>query len=401
MPLGGRIEYQFGPKVALSLGSILILTGLVSTFLVFEYSSNPYLLYFSYGALLGSGAGLMYTTPYIIGMRWFDGHHKKGLVSAIIFTGISWSSMMLNFLSTQFVNPQNISIDQRIGFIREPAVLNNVSNSFLELGALCLVLFVFGICFVRNPPNTERVRPKRSIHSELETTLETAGSTAHSLKSDEIQLLSHNREAEEEVTIRAVLMDSKFWNLFLTLFVLPVTYVYSQWKQLNNNYLGIEDDQLLASMGTASAVSEAVARLFWGWIYDKLQSQKKNAYKITMGCIATLSIVFISTWTQLIHIEDYNVLVIFAFFWNIALHIIVTGALTLLPVHTAQVFGTKKGGIVYGLSYFARIGGTLFSMTTVIQTRQHLGWLVMNYFWVGTQCILLLLVLVSKSSYKQ
>merc|ERR1712204_79775 len=103
----------------------------------------------------------------------------------------------------------------------------------------------------------------------------------------------------------------------------------------------------------------------------------------------------IATWTQLKHINDESALTVCAFVWLISLFTIMSGALTLLPVQTAHLYGTRKGGIVYGLMYCARIGGTLFSMTAVTQTRELWGWEVMNNFWVGTQLILLILVLTS------
>lgn len=386
MSVGGRIEYKFGPKVAILIGSLLILCGLCSTYFVFEYSSNAYYLYFSYGVLLGCGAGIMYTTPYIVGMRWYEHVNSKGFVSGLIFSGISWSSMMLNLLCTQFVNPQNIKIDQRIGFVKEESVLNNVSNSFLQFAVICFCLFLFGIIFIQNPQSFNHHKNKISIHSD----------TNHQKNSDQMSLIQTNEETE--LSIQTILCQPKFWNLFLTILVLPITYVYSQWKELNVRYLGIENDQILSIMASVSGVFEGISRLFWGYLFDRLIAKQKNAYKIMMGYIATLSVLFIASWTQLKHIENETVLIVCAFLWLIVLYTILSGALTLLPIQAAHLYGTKKGGIVYGLMYCARIGGTLFSMTAVIQTRQLLGWVMMNNFWVCTQIILLILVLTSKSN---
>ena len=390
MGLGGKIEYRYGPKLVIFIGSSLIIIGLVLTYFVFEFSNNPYYLYFSYGILLGSGAGIMFTTPYLVGMRWFEHANKKGFISGLIFSGISWSSMMFNLLSTQFVNPKNIPIDQNIGFIKESQVLNNVSTSFLKFAALCFGLFVFGIIFLRNPPFLiDGDNKKHSIYSDYDMM-----ETNQHRESDQISLLS-NHIIDKKLAIKSIICQIRFWNLFLTILVLPVTYVYSQWKEFNNSYLGIENDQILSMMASVSGICEGISRLFWGWIFDKLEQNGKKAYKIVMGFIAVLSILFIASWTQLRHLNNQNLLIIFAFIWLIVLYTIISGALTLLPIQTAHIYGTKKGGIVYGLLYCARIGGTLFSMTAVIQTRQLLGWQNMNNFWVGTQCILFILVITS------
>ena len=402
MSVGGKIEYKFGPKIVIFIGSLLIMLGLLSTYLVFEYTDNAYYLYFSYGILLGSGAGIMFTTPYLVGMRWFEHANAKGFVSGLIFSGISWSSMMFNLLSTQFVNPDNVEIDQRIGFVQQQSVLDNVSTSFLKFAVLCFCLFLFGIIFLQNPPsfnhqsqhNVESKKKKHSIYSDYDMNIDSNEETKKK-NSDQISLIQQNKD--QEISLKSILCQPKFWNLFLTILVLPVTYVYSQWKEFNNRYLGIENDQILSIMASTSGIAEGVSRMFWGWIFDKLQSKEKNAYKILMGYIAFLCIVFIASWTQLAHINDDDILIVFAFIWLIVLYTILSGALTLLPIQTAHIYGTHKGGIVYGLLYCARIGGTLFSMTAVIETRQLLGWFYMNNFWVGTQCILLILVLTSKS----
>ena len=41
--VGGKIEYHYGPKLSCIIGSVLILLGLITTFLVCEYTANPYL----------------------------------------------------------------------------------------------------------------------------------------------------------------------------------------------------------------------------------------------------------------------------------------------------------------------------------------------------------------------
>ena len=403
MPIGGKIEYKFGPKIVIFIGSLLIMLGLLLTYLIFETVDSPYYLYFSYGILLGSGCGVMFTTPYLVGMRWFEHQNKKGIISGLIFSGISWSSMMFNLLSTQFVNPTNIPIDQNIGFIKEPKVLNMVSTSFLKFAILCFCLFGFGIIFLRNPPsfshkNTDDIstvddadrKKKESIYSDYDM----MEAIKHK-KSDQISLISN--DDNKGLRIKRIMYEARFWNLWLTILVLPVTYVYSQWKEFNNKFLGIENDQILSIMASVSGICEGISRLFWGWIFDKLESNGRNAYKIVMGFIAFFSITFIASWTQLRHIENEDLLIVLAFIWLVVLYTIISGALTLLPIQTAHIYGTQKGGIVYGLLYCARIGGTLFSMTAVIETRQLLGWEMMNNFWVGTQVILFVLVLTSKS----
>ena len=150
-------------------------------------------------------------------------------------------------------------------------------------------------------------------------------------------------------------------------------------------------------MASISGICEGISRLFWGYLFDKLLLKNKNGYKIIMIFIAIGLILFIASWTILNLVENETVLIILAFIWLIVLYTLISGALTLLPIQTAHIYGTSKGGIVYGLLYCARIGGTLFSITAVIQTRQLLGWFYMNLFWVGTQCILFVLVITSKS----
>lgn len=400
MPIGGKLETKYGPKLVILFGATLILSGLISTYFVFAFSSIPYLLYLSYGVALGGGAGIMFTTPYIVGMRWFEHHHRKGFVAGLIFSGFSWSSVMFNLLSTAFINPTNIPIDQRIGFIQEQSgVLDNVPSCFLKLAALCLFLYILGIMLIANP-SEYRTGPEMETAGEVEFNEFTpsARSTPSTSTSDKSSLLStfNAKQIDGTLSIKEVVAEGAFWILFFSMLLLPVTYVYSQWRVFNVSYLGIEDDRVLSVMGSTSSVIEGVSRLVTGWLFDWLQMRGQGAYKVIMGTIAGIATIFIATWTQLVHIEDDTIKLVFAFLWLMVLFAVTRGALTIVPIHTAHLYGTKQGGVVYGLLYLARIGGTLFSTLAIVETRQLLGWLYMNYFWVATQCILFVLTMYAQ-----
>eukprot|EP01084_Bolivina_argentea_P298351 514120_1 len=396
MCIGGQIEYKFGPKLVVLIGSLLIISGLCLTYVVLEYSNNPYLLYCSYGTL-GAGSGILYTTPYLIGMRWFEDENKKGIVSGLILSGLSLSLMSLTALSTQFVNPNNIPIDSKIGFIKQPSVLKNVSTSFLKFAVICFSLFLFGIIFIQNPPPYTTHVSKETIYSDYGVSLKHKKTTVLSTNSLENKsLIKGEIKKRDFQSVKSIVCCATFWNLFFTLFFLPWTYIGSQWKEFNNKFLGIENDQMLSIMASSSAICQFIAYIFSGYLFDKLQLKNRNGYKILMSIIALCLILFIGSWTQLKLIKNDTLLIVCAWIWVTVLYVLLSGPHVLLPTQTAHIYGTQKGGIVYGLLSCARIGSTLYSMAAITQTRKALGWFYMNLFWLGTQCILFILILVSK-----
>ena len=89
------------PKIILAIGSLIMLTGMLtasfcekwSTFVVF------------YGIMYPIGIGTVYYVPIVCAWEWFP--DNKGLVSGIIVGGYGFGAFIFGFITTAIVNPDN------------------------------------------------------------------------------------------------------------------------------------------------------------------------------------------------------------------------------------------------------------------------------------------------------
>jgi len=128
MIIGGRLQDKVGPRLSITLGAVLMGTGLISC----SFSHNPLLTVFTYG-LAGIGGGICYATTMPTIIKWFP-PEKKGLVTGIVVSGSGlapiYVSLTANWLLTHY----------------------GISNTFLALGiGMVSSLLVMSI-FMNNPP---------------------------------------------------------------------------------------------------------------------------------------------------------------------------------------------------------------------------------------------------------
>eukprot|EP01084_Bolivina_argentea_P138196 243353_1 len=82
MSVGGKIEQIIGPRYTAIVGSFIFLLGYSITYFTSHWLWGMYL---TFGVMVGIGIGIVYTTPMIVGMKWFP--QNKGLITGIIMCG--------------------------------------------------------------------------------------------------------------------------------------------------------------------------------------------------------------------------------------------------------------------------------------------------------------------------
>eukprot|EP01084_Bolivina_argentea_P186933 322111_1 len=231
----GKMEQKFGMRPTTILGFILMNIGISASYFVCH--SFWGMLVF-YGILNGMGVGIIYTMPILCVMRWFP--NNKGLVNGLVAFAFGTSGIIFNPLSTYIINPKNIPIDPDTGFLYQNDVLNNIPSYFWKISLIYSFIAFLSMFYFKNPPSWNQNMEADLIPNENED------------KNQDKEKLIISNEKEKLIISNAsdfsIVCSWLFMNLWFTFLLNMITapYVNSQWKEFNNQYLGITDDRLLS-----------------------------------------------------------------------------------------------------------------------------------------------------------
>lgn len=284
--LGGRAQDKIGPKKVTLTGSVMIGVGMACTALI--TSRAPWLVYVTYGIISGLGVGTVYTSTIAAVQKWFP--DKRGFASGMIVSAFGFSLVVFAPLAKAMLAGLGV-----------PA-------TFLIFGASFLV--VCGICsfFIQNPP--EGYLPKGYTPSQVVST-KRQYAPSEIIKTKQFYLLAGG-----------------------LLFTLPAYFILNPVFLSLGADRGLSDE--LAVLGVAlTGISSALGRLTVSWISDKIGRKAAMVSIAVIVLIASLVMIVGEGVLFLICI----MLISFGF----------GGAASAYSVMTAESFGTKYGGMNFGL----------------------------------------------------
>lgn len=305
----GRLVDKKGPRISLVIGGILYGGGLILSSMV----QTPAMLYLTYGVLTGAGVGFVYVCPLSTLIKWFPKY--RGTITGLsvgVFGGgsILFKEVILNLLNT-----------------------NDVSNTFLKLGIISMLLILTGAIFTNNPEGYQK------------KTLE---------------------KSEADYTTAEMIKTTKFkvtWIMFWFA-VIPGLLVLGAAKDIGIQVAGLNP---ISAAGIISilALANAGSRLISGSLSDKFGTLNvlKGVFVITI--VALLGLSFLAGNTVVFYISAFGIAVGYG------------GFLSLFPVFTNQEFGSYRYASNYGVVYQAyglaalsgifikRVAGS-YSMTFII-----------------------------------
>lgn len=147
--IGGRVQDKRGPRLMIMSGGILVGVGLV----ICGLSTSPLPWYVGFGALVGTGIGLAYSSGTPPSVKWFPAS-KTGLISGIVVAGFGGGAV--------WVAP----------FLRAMIKAYGIPTTMIVFGIIVAVVMVIFAQFVKAPPPgyvpvdtsvTKVVRPKRVV----------------------------------------------------------------------------------------------------------------------------------------------------------------------------------------------------------------------------------------------
>jgi len=311
---GGLWLNRKGPRVvALTAG---VLYGL-GVFLASFAGHRLWWLYLTYGVIGGIGLGFGYIVPVAVLLKWFP--DRRGLITGIAVGGFGAGALV------------TARVAERL--IRSVGVL----HTFAWLGIAYLVVTVVGGLFMQNPPDGYKPPGWQPSASQ-----------------------SANR-ATRDFTLGEALGTWQWWALWLLLFLNTSAgiSVISQESPMFQELAGVTATVAATLVGIAS-LGNAVGRVFWAWVSD-LISRKMTFF--VMFLIEMLLFWFYPSLHSAMPLAVVTFIVLLCY----------GGGFGTMPAFTADYFGPKNVGPIYGLMLTAWGFASAFGPLLIAHMRQTQG----------------------------
>eukprot|EP01084_Bolivina_argentea_P254669 428187_1 len=405
--LGAKLAQHFGGRIAILIGDIILSVSVgISYFIVFSLEA----MIFIYGGVAAIGCGISYIIPLAIAAKWFP--NNKAFVSGIILSGYGLSGVIFTFVFTAIINPDNVPLDSKTGFLNKNDVLNRVPAAFWKMAIICLSMQLFALIFIKEAPNnnTENItkytdeidcidmtkiieQNKKSIENEQTKLLDANMIIVTGNYNKCVCCTCCNIDKYLKKFDLLVLKEPIFLNLLITLFFSQMTTVIfsTVWKTLTNQRLGIENDWYLSFIGSLSSFTNALGRIFWGYVNDN------NSYIVTMAIMTLFDCILLGTWSHLntFFVVD-RVLETFAAIWLGGIFFFQIGIYNIMVKQIGEIYGVDKINYYYALLMTNQIPSGIFSALAVTQMRQVFGWDWLTFTMAVFQFIAFCIVMTSK-----
>jgi OFA family oxalate/formate antiporter-like MFS transporter len=286
---GGLWLNRKGPRIVALTGGALYGVGV---FLA-SFTHNISWLYISYGLIGGMGLGLGYIVPVAVLVKWFP--DRRGLITGVAVGGFGAGALITAPVATRLI--------QSVG----------VLNTFAYLGVAYLIVTIISGSFMQNPP--DGWKPEGWSPTASET----------------------SQRAGHDFNLGEALKTWQWWALWLLLFLNTCAgiSVISQEAPIFQELTGASAIAAAGMVGLAS-IGNAVGRVFWAWVSDLITRRATFAIMFVLQALLFWFFPNIAT-ISLMTIITFVVLMCYG------------GGFGTMPAFTADYFGPKNVGPIYGL----------------------------------------------------
>jgi MFS transporter, OFA family, oxalate/formate antiporter len=311
---GGLWLNRVGPRVVALTGGLLYGAGLM---LASFSNLGLWWLYLSYGVLGGIGLGFSYIVPIAVLVKWFP--DRRGLVTGIAVAGFGAGALITAPVATRLI------------------LTVGVLQTFACLGIAFLILTLGSSLFMQNPP--EGWKP--------------AGWTPTTSQA------SHR--SVRDYSLVEALKTWQWWALWLLLFLNTSAgiSVISQESPLFQELLGVTAVIAAGMVGIAS-IGNALGRVFWAWASDSITRR---------GAFLAMFLAQVSLFWMFPKAHSVWLLTVIAFLVLMCYG----GGFGTMPAFTADYFGSKNVGPIYGLMLTAWGFASAFGPLLIAYMRQAEG----------------------------
>src|SRR5882724_4351179 len=310
---GGLWLNRKGPRVVALTGGALYGLGIVLA----SFTHRLSWLYLTYGVIGGIGLGFAYIVPVAVLVKWFP--DRRGLITGIAVGGFGAGALITAPVATQLI--------QSVG----------VLSTFAYLGIAYLIVTVVTGLFMQNPP--DGWKPVGWTPTPNQT--------------------SHR--ADRDFTLSEALKTWQWYALWLLLFLNTCAgiSIISQEAPLFQEEAGVTAAIAACMVGLAS-IGNAVGRVFWAWTSDLITRR------------ATFFVMFVAQILLFWFLPNIAT----AWFLTIVTFVVLMcygGGFGTMPAFTADYFGPKNVGPIYGLMLTAWGFASVFGPLLIAHMRETAG----------------------------
>jgi MFS transporter, OFA family, oxalate/formate antiporter len=311
---GGLWLNREGPRIVALTGGFLYGTGV---FLASFSDHKLWWLYLSYGVIGGIGLGLSYIVPVAVLVKWFP--DRRGLITGVAVGGFGAGALITAPVATRLI--------QAVG----------VLETFAYLGVAYLILTVLPGLFMQNPPD---------------------GWSPPGWSPTAAQ--ASNRSAKD-YSLGEALRTPQWWGLWLLLFLNTSAgiSIISQESPLFQDLAGASAVVAAGMVGIAS-IGNALGRVFWAWASDFIT--RRGAF-LAMFLLQVLLFWILPSSHTVSLLTGVTFLVLMCY----------GGGFGTMPAFTADYFGSKNVGPIYGLMLTAWGFASAFGPLLIAYMRQASG----------------------------
>jgi len=314
--IGGLWQDRAGPRPVATVAGIIY----GASYLLGAYFASAQSLggmYLSYGVLGGIGMGMGYITPVATITKWFP--DRRGLMTGVAVAGYGAGALVMS------------------PFAARSIAARGVPATFAILGFVYLILVVLAAQFYRNPP--EGWRPAG---------WQPSGAVAKAATT-------------YDFTVGEAMRRPQFWMLWLMLFlnVSAGIMIISQASPMAQQLVHTTPMQAAAMVGLISIFNGA-GRVFWAWVSDYI-----GRARVYLLLYAVQAVVFFM-------LPSLTNLTLFSLAFAI-IGLCYGGGFGTMPSFTADFFGSRYMGGIYGWILLAWGAGAIPSPILIARLRQNTG----------------------------
>jgi OFA family oxalate/formate antiporter-like MFS transporter len=314
--VGGLWQDKIGPRrVATVAGVIYGVSYLLAGYFAGARSLGG--LYFSYGLLGGIGMGMGYITPVATITKWFP--DRRGLMTGVAVAGYGAGALIMS------------------PFAARSIVARGVPATFVILGVVYLILVVLAAQFYCNPPagwRPEGWQPTGSVAKAATT---------------------------YDFTVGEAMRTPQFWMLWLMLFlnVSAGIMIISQASPMAQQLVHMTPVAAAGMVGLISIFNGA-GRVFWAWVSDSIG--RSRVYLLLYAIQAVIFFMLPSLTNLTLFSAAFAVI-----------GLCYGGGFGTMPSFTADFFGSRFMGGIYGWILLAWGAGAIPSPILIARLRQTTG----------------------------
>ena len=311
---GGLWLNKSGPRIVALTGGVLYGLGV---FLASFSEHGLWWLYLSYGVIGGIGLGFAYIVPVAVLVRWFP--DRRGLITGIAVGGFGAGALITAPVATRLI--------QTVG----------VLQTFAYLGIAFLIVTVVAGWFMQNPPAGWRP----------------AGWSPSATQSAQ--------RAKRDYTLPEALRTWQWWAMWFLLFLNTSAgiSVISQEAPMFQELARVSAVTAASMVGIVS-LGNALGRVFWAAVSDAIT---RKATFFVMFVLQVFLFWFLPG------ITSATILTVVAFI----ILLCYGGGFGTMPAFTADYFGAKNVGPIYGLMLTAWGFASAFGPLLIAYIRQSSG----------------------------